>query len=449
MNKTIKRLKNSIIALSVVLGTVIIVLSIMLAVFVTKSDNYKLQLQNTYKKNLYEFVSNINSLEVDLSKLVATNSVKSQRQLLSNIYDTCRTGAVNLSTLPISNNKTQNISNYLNTAGGYMYSLLQNNISANSTLNESEISNVEGLYNYCLKIVYDLNDYMSDIENMDIIKLVNYSNGELSSFDGGLTTVNDDNKEIPSLIYDGPFSDGVLNKEIKGLGSNVVGEEDARNYIKQNFSYYGDYNIEYMGETNGKFATYNYRVFNSTVDLYVQITKQGGFLLSINDTRKSGGDLNLTTNQCEIFAHNFASLLGMDNMYAVWTQDLEDICYINLAPIVDRVIYYPDIIKVKVDKHLGLVVGWEASNYAYNHTKRTVKSPTISFEEAQKLLSKALTVKERNLCVIPNEFSGESMAYEFVCTWKDYVYYIYLDVDTGEELKIMRIVDTSTGSLLL
>lgn len=449
MNKTIKRLKNSIIALSVVLGTVIIVLSIMLAVFVTKSDNYKLQLQNTYKKNLYEFVSNINSLEVDLSKLVATNSVKSQRQLLSNIYDTCRLGAVNLSTLPISNTKTQNISNYLNTTGGYMYSLLQNNVGANKSINEDEMKNIEGLYDYCLKIVYDLNGYMADIEDLDIIKLVNYSNGELSSFDGGLTTVNDDNKGIPSLIYDGPFSDSVLNKSIKGLDDKIITEEDARNYIKQNFSYYGDYNIEYVGETNGKFATYNYRVFNNMVDLYVQITKQGGFLIGINNTKTFGGDQNLTTNQCEIFAHNFASLLGIDNMYAVWTMEMDEICYINLAPIVDNVIYYPDLIKVKVDKRLGLVVGWEATNYAYNHTKRTVKSPTISFEDAQKLLSKVLTVKERNLCVIPNEYSGESMAYEFVCSWNDYVYFVYLDVNTGEELKILRVVDTSTGNLLL
>ena len=102
MKETIKRLKSAVISLSVVLGTVVVVLSVMLAVFVTKSDNYRLQLENGYKKNLYEFVGNINSLEVDLSKLIATNSTNSQRELLSNIYDTCRTGAVNLTTLPIN-----------------------------------------------------------------------------------------------------------------------------------------------------------------------------------------------------------------------------------------------------------------------------------------------------------------------------------------------------------
>ncbi len=449
MANSIKKLKNAIIAISVVLGAVIAVLVAMLIVFVTKSNNYKLQLENGYKKNLYEFVSNINSLEVDLSKLVATNSTNSQRELLSNIYDTCRAGAINLGTLPISNNKTENISNYLNTTGGYAYSLLVKNLNSDAKLTNDDLTNVEGLYNYCLRIMYDLNSYLGDVENLSILKLVNYSNGDLSKFDGGLTMINDDNKEIPSLIYDGPFSDSVLNKEIKGLPDYEINQAEAKEFIKNNFSYYGDFTVTELGDTKGKFATYDFKVSSENVTLYVQITKKGGFLLSINSLENKGGTNNLTLKECETFAHNYASLLGIDNMYSVWTQEVGNVCYVNLAPIVDKVIYYPDLIKVKIDKKLGLVIGWEASNYAYNHTQRTVKTPTISFADAQKMLSSVLTVEERNLCVIPNEYAGESTAYEFVCSWKDYTYYVYLDVTTGEELKIMRVVSTSNGNLLL
>lgn len=450
MNKgAVKKLKNAVIALSVVLGSVIVVLSVMIAVFVSRADNYKLQLENGYKKNMYEFVSNINSLEVDLSKLIATNSALSQRELFSNIYDTCRTGALNLGSLPIANNKTENISNYLNTTGGYMYSLLIKNLNSNEKISENELKNIEGLYNYCVKIMYDLNSYMSDVDNFSVLKLVNYSNGDISKFDGGLTTINDNNKEIPSLIYDGPFSDSVLNKDIKGLGDDIISWEDAKNYIKQNFSYYGDYNIQALSETNGKFATYDFKVYNNLVELYVQITKKGGFLLSINNMANKSGSHDLSLNECEIFAHNFASLLGIDDMYSVWSQEVGDVCYINLAPIVNKVILYPDLIKVKIDKKLGMVVGWEATNYAYNHTERVATTPKISFQEAEKLLSPLLKVKERNLCIIPNEYAGETTAYEFVCGWKDYTYYIYLDVTTGEEIKIMRVVSTSNGNLLL
>lgn len=448
MKVTIKRLKNAVIALAVVLGTVIVVLSIMLAVFVTKSDSYRLQLENSYKKNLYEFANNINSLEVDLSKLIATNSANSQKTLLTDIYDTCRAGETNLSGLPISADKTVNISNYLNSAGGYIYSLLEKNLKEKQKLTESELINVENLYNYCQKILYDLNNYMSDKENLSIVKQINYANGELSAFDGGLSNVNS-SSEVPSLIYDGPFSDSVINKEVKGLASTIVTVSEAENVIKNGLKYYGEFSVNYLGETNGKIETYNFSVKNGEADFYVQVTKRGGFLLSINANSTINGTYNHTAKECEIFAHNFASLLGIDNMYSVWTQESGSIVYVNIAPVIDNIIYYTDIIKVKVDKKLGLVVGWEATNYAYNHISRTPVSPQISFLEAQEKLSPLLAVKERNLCVIPNEYVGETTAYEYICTWKDYIYYVYIDVTTGEEVKVLRVIDCSSGDLIL
>ena len=93
--------------------------------------------------------------------------------------------------------------------------------------------------------------------------------------------------------------------------------------------------------------------------------------------------------------------MGIDNMYSVWSQQVGDIVYINLAPIVDHVIYYPDLIKVKVHTKAGFVVGWEASNYAYNHVEREAFSPSISIIEAQELLS-TLT-DEIKILLIPKD----------------------------------------------
>lgn len=442
-------MKNAIIALAVVLGTITIVLGIMLAVFVTKSDNYRLQLENEYKKNLYEFASNVNSLEVDLSKLIATNSIGSQKELLTNIYDTCRTGEVNLNGLPIASNKTVNISNYLNTTGGYVYSLLEKNLNQSEKLSPSDMENIEGLYDYCVKIKYDLNNYMAEIDNLNIIKQINFTNSELSGFDGGITQVNDNNSNLPALIYDGPFSESVLNKSVNGLGENLVSLDEAKQFVQQKFGYFDNYNVEYVGETNGKIETYNFEVFTNDLDFYVQITKRGGLLINITANKLANGTENHGVDECEIFAHNFASLFGIDDMYSVWTQDSGNYCYINLAPIVDKVIYYPDLIKVKVDKKLGMVVGWEATNYAYNHVNRDDFEMDISFEEGEERLSPLLTIKERNLCVIPEKYVGERCAYEYICTWNDYIYYVYIDPVSGEEIKVLRVVDTSSGDLIL
>jgi len=443
-----RKLKNSIIILSVVLGSIIIALSVMLTIFIAKTTTYKLQLENNYKRNFYELISDINSLEIDLSKLIATNSLKSQKELLTNIYDISKTSSVNLSALPIANQKIKNLNGYLNTIGGYSYSLLEKNLNSNLKITDDELKTIEGIYDYCVKIKYDLNNYISEVENLDIVSLIDFSNGDISDFDGGLSDVNDNNEELPTLIYDGPFSDSVVNREIKGLESVIYSEEQVREKLKSNFKFFDEFNIEYVGETLGKFATYNYYVKSGDVSLYVQITKQGAFLLSVNSLEVPKGEKDLSVEECEVFAHNFASLMGIDNMHAVWSQKVNNIVYVNLAPIIEHVIYYPDLIKVKVDSSAGFVVGWEASNYAYNHVERDIFSPAISFNNAQNLLSSALKVEERNYCIIPNKYVGETYAYEFICSWNDFIYYIYLDINTGEELNIMRVVNTTNGDLL-
>lgn len=135
-------------------------------------------------------------------------------------------------------------------------------------------------------------------------------------------------------------------------------------------------------------------------------------------------------------------------MYIKYGMQSNNIVYINLAPIINHVIYYPDLVKVKVDKCAG-VIALEGKNYWYNHIARDLDNINVTFDKAQNNLSKALTVNERNYALIPNKYSGETLTYEFVCTWKDYTYYVYIDVSTGEEVNIMRVIKTTSGDLII
>ena len=102
-----------------------------------------------------------------------------------------------------------------------------------------------------------------------------------------------------------------------------------------------------------------------------------------------------------------------------------------------------------IDKYSGIVIGWEATNYATNHTNRSVPSPEISITEANKVISPALTVIDTRLAIIPQQYVGEYLTYEYICEWKDYTYYVYVDTVTGEEVQILRVVKTTRGDLIV
>ena len=147
-------------------------------------------------------------------------------------------------------------------------------------------------------------------------------------------------------------------------------------------------------------------------------------------------------------AQNFAKKIGFNNMYAVWSQVTGSVLYVNLAPIENHIIFYSDLVKVKVDLGSGSVFGMEATNYATNHIDRNFTS-SIGLVDAMQKLNPELEVIEKNYCIIPDTYVGEVSAYEFICKWKNYTYYIYLDSNTGEEVNILRVINTTNGELLL
>lgn len=429
--------------LTIVFGSGLIVFLCLFLSYMSTLNNYKNQLENTYMKSFYEMVDNVNSLEVNLSKIIATNNIDSQRELLSGIYETCMLGVTNINNLPITNDKLTEINSLLNTAGGFSYSLLINNYKGN-LIASNDFKQIENIYDNVIELKYDINSYLQSLKyDYSIIDEIDFKDGSGSEFSAGIIGSESGDKKVPSLIYDGPFSDSVINKEIKGLGDKVYSQEEVYQYVS---SIYSSKSIEYIGETTGKFATYNYKI-NSDNLLYISVTKQGCMLLSISAMGTGNGKAIGVEDGIGI-AEGFADALGFEKMYSVWHQQVDNILYVNLAPIIDRVIYYPDLIKVKVDLCDSVVIGWEATSYATNHIDRSYSS-SIGLIDASDNISPLLTIIERNLCIIPDKYVGELSAYEFICEWGDYTYYIYIDANTGAEVNILRVVDTSNGNLLM
>lgn len=437
--------KSIIITLSVVMGITLLSVFAALIVFIITTNTYSNQLENLYKRNYYELSSNINDIEVDMSKLIATNSTTTKREVLTNLYSNCTMANNNLSMLPISNTKIKNVNDFVNKLGGYVYSLLTK-VNNNQSFSDYDYQTINDLHSESQRLMVAYNEHISSLKfDYKILKDVNFSDGDKSSFDAGL--VNSDNSKVPTLIYDGPFADSVVNKEIKGLPNNEITKEQASDIVMTQLTMLDVTSIRYVGESDGNFYTYNFSVEADDRTLFVQVSKMGGKIVDITGY-SNGNTIKYDLNQCIDMAETLARSLGYDNVYQVWYAENNNIVYINLAPIINHVIYYPDLVKVKVDKCAG-VIALEGKNYWYNHVERDLGNINVTFDKAQNNLSKALTVNERNYALIPNKYSGETLTYEFVCTWKDYTYYVYIDVSTGEEVNIMRVIKTTSGDLII
>ena len=384
-------------------------------------------------------VSNINDLEIDISKIVATKDNDTLRTLLTSLNNNVTLTIDNINQLPISYNNLTNINNFLNKTSGFSSSLLDR-IYSGETIKDNDYVQLNDIHSSVLAIKYDLNNYYAGL-NSDFSILSKIETEGVREFSGGFINTESANSEVPSLIYDGPFSDSVLNNEIVGISGIEISQDEALKKVEDIFD---TNDINYVGFAKGKFETYNFFVKQKSLD--VSITKNGGLLLTVT-SYVTPQEKTIDANQAIKIAENFALRVGINNMYSVWTQSVGNIQYINLSKIENSCIYYSDLIKVKVDLSSGNVIGWEATNYATNNKSRNFSS-SISMTQAQNKLSSVLSVKERNYCIIPDKYVGELSAYEFICTWKNYTYYVYIDSNTGKEANIMRVVNTTNGDLL-
>lgn len=436
----------AVLALSVGLGSICIALSIILIGFITKSNLYGTQLENLYRRSFYELTQNVNDIELDISKLVATTTKSSQQKLLTSTYNDCVKATENLSTLPIRSEQVSSFYYTINRIGGYVYSLLEG-VNDDKDITDEQYAKLEELHGIALSLMWDINSYTAGLDiDYEIINAVDFKNPENSEFTGGISLSNDE--DVPSLIYDGPFSDSVLNKEIRGLGNDEYTKEEAEEILKEKLNnVYVVKSVTYQGESDGKIATYNFKVDTEAYSFYIQISKMGAMVINISGYGKAD-EKGISQEEAKAIAPSFASAMGISDMKAVWTSQDDHVYYVNLACTNNDVIYYPDLIKVKIDRNTGVVIGYEATNYATNHVARSTGSPTISSTTARNKVSKALEVSEVRLAVIPNEFVGETLCYEFVATWKDYEYYVYINAGDGTEENIMRVIKTQHGSLI-
>ena len=426
------------ILVTILSASTIVFLCLFLSFSVT-SNKYRQTLENNYKKNFYEVASNINDMEIDISKIVATKDRGVVSTLLNSLHSNVNLTLANVNQLPITYDKLTNINMLLNKIGGFSQSLIEK-VFDGDALSDEDYTQINNIHTSVLSLKYDINNYYVKVHS-DFEILANADSKGASDFSSSLLNTESANSKVPSLIYDGPFSESVLNKEIVGLSGEDISQAQALDLAKKLFE---TEDVSYQGLVSGKFTTYNFYV--NSGGLNVAITKKGGLLLSVTSYGSSGQN-TIDANEGVKVAENFARTVGLDNMYSVWTQACGNILYVNLAPIVNSCIYYSDLVKVKVDLVSSRVVGWEATNYATNHKSRVFTS-SITFREAEQNLSSILKVEERNYTIIPDKYVGEVSAYEFICSWKNYTYYIYINSNTGAEANILRVIDTDNGELL-
>lgn len=436
----------ALVVLAVIMAVAVTVTGVSLSMTTNTLGQYKTQLEYVYERNFYELTDNVNNIESNLGKLKVCTDAEVQERYLGKIVALSNATQSNISTLPIEHNAINETIKFTNQLSGYAL-VLQQNLAKGEELTLDDFDQIENMHQSSQSIKYELNRLSVMISGgYSIVDNIADPNQTSSNFNNEFSGLSNEILEYPQLIYDGPFSESTTNQEIKGLPAEEINREEALANMKKWFE---GFSIEENGETTGgSFDTYDFSLSKGEVEFFAQVTKRGGILLQLNGGYEVG-EATKSEDECRTIAQEFAKHLGFENCNAVWSTISQGFAYVNLTPIINDVIIYPDLIKVKVAVDTGMATGWEARSWAYNHTERSQMSAAISAAEAAKNVPDGMDVRTTKLCIIPNEYVGESLCYEFMCIYEGATYYVYVNANTGLQSNILKVIETDDGNLLM
>ncbi len=400
------------------------------------------QVAETY----YDLVDYVGNMDVNMSKLLVSNDEAQQQKILTELSTQASLAASDMGRLPIKDEGKYYTTKFINQVADYA-KYLNNRLIDGHSLTEKDYENLKSLYEINNKIKSEFALLSDNIgENFDFNTILD-DNGD-NLFIEKFVELESNAVEYPKLIYDGPFSDALDEKEVKGLSGEDITTPTAQETFSKIFSSRGVKNVEVVGEGAGKIHTYNVEADTEAGMLYAALTKKGGKLLQFNHYMDCS-ESNFDMDSCVKIGNEFLRENGLDNMKAVWATESEFVCYVNYCFEQNGVVVYPDMIKLTVCKERGEVSGFDATSYYLNHTVRKIGEAQISVEKAEKSLSTNLDVEGSRLVVIPKGETQEVLAYEFMGTSGGTTYYVYVDAVTGKEVQIFSVVKTTEGTYLL
>ncbi len=438
--------KNFFIISAILLLVAIILLSVFLGIAKSNEEKWKTNSEYNYENAYYTLSDSLLNMENNLSKLRVTRSDSLVNEMLIEIAMNSQTAVANLTTLSYGGYDLSNAIKYCNQVGDYSKFLAQK-LNAGSEISEEDRKTLDGLYQSTFKLGKSLGKVKEKlVEGGRIIDGLNKLNEEFIVIASGLV---DGSIEYPSLIYDGAFSDSLINREVKGLSGEDISKDGQEDRIKKILCDYDVKSITFIGENTNGFDSFLYQANMSNGQIAsIQLAKKGGAIV-MWDTSFDAQEPKLTVEEGTLLAEQYMKKQGYDDMKGVYACVTDGLLYVNMCYTKDDIIYYPDMIKVKVSLDDGKIVGFEGLNYIYNHTQRDTQSPSITEGEVTNMDFGNMSVTSVRLALIPMSNGKELLTYEVYGSMDNINFYIFVDAKTGKEVRVMQVIDSDEGELLM
>ena len=423
-----------------------------------RAEDYRRQLDNGYRQAFTELTTAAGELDAALEKVTYATTPSLFASLCAQAYAKALAAQTALGELPYGNVELEQTAAFFAKAGDYAMAMARG-AGAEGVCTDENRETLRGLAAAAGELSATLQELQLQLDGgaRHPAEVAAGAAGRAAAAeDGGqitggsaFQTVEADFPQVPTLIYDGPFSEHLSSRTPQMLeGLPQVTEEEARRAAAA----FAGLRAEVFTPTSdgaGNLPAWGFSALADGGALYVEITKQGGQVLQMLSSRPVG-EAALSRKEGVEQAAAFLDAHGYQDMAPSYFLEGDGILTVHFAPVLDGVYCYPDLVKVGVALDNGDVVSFEAHGYLMNHGAREPAAPAVSADQAAERVDPSLTVLSRQLALIPTGGEYEVLCHEFKCQNADGGHVlVYVNAATGQQERILLLLEDENGTLVI
>lgn len=422
-----------------------------------RAARYRLLADNSYRHAFTELVTAVGELDSALQKGTYASTSSLFSSLCTQAYGKALAAQTAIGELPYGSVELEQTAAFLAKAGDYAMALSRG-AWQNEVCTAEERETLRGLSAaagelYATLQALESELYAGTVEAEDLAAVQHRLSRAME--DGTVTAgsvfqdVEADFPEVPTLVYDGPFSEHLTNRTPKMLEGMPQADEAAAREAAASFLDLKPEIFTLASAGEGALPTYGFSALVDGGTVWVEVTRTGAQVLSVINDRPVG-EAVLSAEEGQAQAAAFLSEHGFPDMAPSYYIQRDNVLTVNFAAVQDGVVCYPDLVKVSVALDGGRIVGFEDHGYLMNHGSRDLAQPTVSLARAQAAVGDGLSILAHQMAVIPTSGQYEVLCHEFKCRREDGGHaLVYIDAFTGQERQILLLLEDETGTLVL
>ena len=424
----------------------------------TRAEAYKRGVAASYQRAFGDLVVSMTEIDSALQKSLYATSPSMMGSICTDLFGKAMTAQMSLGILPCTTADLEQTAGFVSRIGDYAY-VLSRGAAQGREFSEEEKSNLKALSDTASILAENLSQMQHDMNMGELTMDDLYAaekGAEMSeeanlphTMSSSVRLIEQEFPEVPALIYDGPFSEHITTMKPRLLeGEKELSENEARTAAAK-FLGVQEGRVYPSGKSEGEMPAYYFTAKVNGCELTLEVSVVGGKPINMLCSRQPE-EATMSAEEATAAAAKFLESRGFTNMTQSYHMINDNIMTVNFAYEQDGVLCYSDLIKVGVALDTGAIVGFEARGYIMAHCEREIPEAEVDADTAREQVSSNLEIKSEGIVLIPTDGKYEKLCHEFKChTPEDKNYIVYVNAVTGEQEKILILIEDESGTLTM